>query len=325
MSILSADRFHDENEAFAWVEGLLWPDGPVCHHCGCMDRIGAIKPNPAKRVRFGLKKCGDCGKQFTVRMGTIFEESKLPLHIWLQAMHLMASSKKGVSAHQLHRTLEITYKSAWFLAHRIREAMRSGDLAPFGAGGGDVEVDETFIGRDPTEAHTGNWTEKMKVLSLVDRTTGRAKSVVVDNLKMGTIVPIIDANIAREARLLTDEAPRYVSIGWNFAAHGTVNHGRDEYVDRQDPTIHTNTIEGYFSIFKRGMKGVYQHCSKKHLHRYLAEFDFRYTNRIAVGVDDQKRADRALAGVVGKRLTYRPARVRHVGNAAFIRPAHLAV
>jgi transposase-like protein len=166
MSILSADRFHDENAAFAWVEGLLWPDGPVCHHCGCMGQIHVIKPNPAKRVRYGLKKCGDCGKQFTVRMGTIFEESKLPLHIWLQAMHLMASSKKGVSAHQIHRTLEITYKSAWFLCHRIREAMRSGEFAPFGAKGGDVEADETFIGVDPsarTDVKSLNWVQMNKV------------------------------------------------------------------------------------------------------------------------------------------------------------------
>jgi transposase-like protein len=216
----------------------------------------------------------------------------------------MCSSKKGVSSHQLMRTLETTYKTAWFMTHRIREAMRTGDLAPFGQGGGDVEVDETFIGFDPDEKVTGNWTAKMKVLSLVDRTTGRAKSVVVDDLKMGTIVPILAANISLEARLLTDEAPRYVSIGWNFAAHGHVNHGRDQYVHPQDRTIHTNTIEGYFSIFKRGMKGVYQHCGKKHLHRYLAEFDFRYSNRIAVGVDDLERASIALKGFAGRRLTY---------------------
>ena len=149
MSILSAPHFHDEAAAFAKVESVLWPQGPVCPSCGAMGRITHIKPNVEKRVRMGLKKCGDCKRQFTVRIGTIFEESKLPLHIWLQAMHLMASSKKGVSAHQLHRTLEITYKSAWFLAHRIREAMRSGDLAPFGQGGGDVEVDETYIGVEP--------------------------------------------------------------------------------------------------------------------------------------------------------------------------------
>jgi transposase-like protein len=167
MSVLSKPIFHDEQAAFDHVEALLWPDGPVCFHCGCMGRITTITPNPAKRIRYGLKRCGECKKQFTVRMGTIFEESKLPLHIWLQAMHLMCASKKGVSAHQLHRTLEITYKSAWFLAHRIREAMRSGELAPFGSGGGMVEVDETFIGHEPGAQVSRGGAHKMKVLALV--------------------------------------------------------------------------------------------------------------------------------------------------------------
>ncbi len=271
MSILSAPHFHDEAAAFERVEKVLWPQGPVCPHCGCMGRISAIKHNAAKRVRQGLKKCGDCKKQFTVRMGTIFEESKLPLHIWLQAMHLMASSKKGVSSHQLHRTLQITYKTAWFLSHRIREAMRSGDLAPFGSAGGAVEADETFIGREPGSApgQVGIH-HMMKVLSLIDRDTGRARSVVIDDLRQATIAPIIEANIAREARFMTDEAGHYRGLGWNFADHGVVTHARGEYVSRQDRTIHTNTVEGFYSIFKRGMKGVYQHCSKKHLHRYVA-------------------------------------------------------
>ena len=310
MSILSAPHFHDEAAAFARVEKVIWPQGPVCHHCGCMGRISAIPPNPEKRVRFGLKRCGDCKKQFTVRMGTIFEESKLPLHIWLQAMHLMCSSKKGVSSHQLHRTLEITYKTAWFLSHRIREAMRSGDLAPFGGGGSDVFADETFIGHDPDARPTpkgknASWVEKMKVLTLVDRASGRARSFVVDSLSAKDIAPILSANIAKEARLLTDEAPRYVTHGRMFADHQTVNHAKDEYVRRDDPTVTTNHVEGYFSIFKRGMRGIYQHASKRHLHRYMAEFDFRYSNRAKLGVDDEKRAQLALLGVVGKRLTYR--------------------
>jgi transposase-like protein len=309
MSVLSAAHFHDEEAAFERVEKLLWPQGPVCPHCGCMGHITAIKANPAKRVRYGLKHCGDCKKQFTVRMGTIFEESKLPLHIWLQAMHLMCSSKKGVSAHQLHRTLEITYKSAWFLAHRIREAMRSGDLAPFGQGGGAVEVDETFLGLDPANPPAPNAKvvpgNMNKVLSLIDRDSGAARSYVIKDLRVTTIAPILEANIAREARLMTDDARQYAYIGWNFADHGRVNHTAGEYVSRQDPTIHTQTVEGFYSIFKRGMRGVYQHCSSKHLHRYVAEFDFRYTNRIAVGVDDVARTDAALLGVVGKRLTYR--------------------
>lgn len=306
MSVLSAPHFHDEAAAFALIEGELWPTGAICPHCGCTGRISHIKPNVEKRVRLGLKKCGDCKKQFTVRVGTIFEESKLPLHIWLQAIHLMCSSKKGVSAHQLHRTLEITYKTAWFLAHRIREAMTTGEIAPFGQGGGAVEVDETYIGqikgREKAKAAAQH---KYKVLSLVDRTTGRAHSQVITDFNMKTVAPILDAHMSREARLMTDEAPVYKGLGWNFADHGTTTHKDGEYVSRVDPTVHTNTIEGYFSIFKRGMRGVYQHCDGKHLHRYLAEFDFRYSNRIALGVDDQARATLALKGVVGKRLTYR--------------------
>lgn len=305
MSVLSAPQFHDEQAAFDRVEKVIWPDGSVCPHCGCMGRISAIKPNPEKRVRYGLKKCGDCKKQFTVRMGTIFEESKLPLHIWLQAMHLMCASKKGVSSHQLHRTLEITYKSAWFLSHRIREAMRSGELAPFGGGGGGVEVDETFIGREPGVPVKRAWHHKMKVLTLVDRESGRARSTVMDSLTQAEVAPILTANIAGEARLMTDESRLYGPIGGEFAEHGTVNHKAEEYVSPYDPTVHTNTIEGYFSIFKRGMRGVYQHCSKRHLHRYMAEFDFRYSNRVALGVDDKERAEIALKGVVGRRLTYR--------------------
>lgn len=313
MSVLSEPQFHDEATAFAYVEAELWPNGPVCPHCGGFERISVIKPNPEKKIRLGLKYCGQCRKQFTVRIGTIFEESHLPMAKWLQAIFLMCSSKKGISSHQLHRTLECTYKTAWFLSHRIREAMRTGELAPFGQGGSDVEADESFLGHDPdarpTPAHANpTWVEKMKVLTLIDRASGRARSFVVDNLSKETIAPILRENIAKEARLLTDEAPRYIGHGRMFADHQSVNHKRDEYVRLSDPVVHTNTVEGYFSIFKRGMKGVYQHCSKKHLHRYMAEFDFRYSHRMALGVDDKARADKLLSGVVGKRLTYRTAR-----------------
>jgi transposase-like protein len=310
MSVLSRPYFHDETEAFRFVEAIIWPQGPVCPHCGGTDRISAIAANPEKRVRYGLKKCGQCKGQFTVRMGTIFEESKLPMTKWLQAIFLMTASKKGVSAHQLHRTLEITYKSAWFLAHRIREAMRSGELAiPFGSGGGAVEVDETYIGFNPDNlpkdgkaARSGN---KNCVMTLVDRQTGASKSIVVDRFDAATVADILSANVSLEARLMTDEHPIYGFLGWNFADHGRVTHSRDEYVSKQDRTVHTQTVEGFYSIFKRGMRGVYQHCAKKHLHRYAAEFDFRYSNRVALGVDDTQRAVKALEGVVGKRLTYR--------------------
>ncbi len=306
MSVLARPYFHDEQAAFDLVEATIWPNGPVCPKCGGFERITAIKPNPEKRVRFGLKKCGQCKSQFTVRMGTIFEESKLPLTKWLQAIFLMTASKKGVSSHQLHRTLEITYKTAWFLSHRIREAMRSGDLAPFGGNGGMVEVDETYIGQNPDAPKSKMAIRNMNaVMTLIDRDTGRARSMVVDNLSPANVAEILTANIAQEARLMTDEGRIYQPIGKTFADHQSVSHARAEYVRKGDKTIHTNTVEGFYSIFKRGMKGVYQHASKKHLHRYVAEFDFRYSNRAALGVDDTARALTALQGTVGKRLTYR--------------------
>ncbi len=312
MSVLSKPYFHDEEAAFAFVEGIIWNGEPSCPHCGVVGRAYALKnvrSKPSKKhpegvVRHGLKKCGACRGQFTVRKGTIFEESHLEMHKWLQAIYLMCASKKGISAKQLERILEVTYKTAWFLAHRIREAMRSGELAPFGQDGGAVEVDETYIGREPGKPVKRAFHHKMKVLSLVDRSTGQVRSVVVDNIRPATIAPIVLDNLHREARLMTDEAGHYLAVGRQFAEHGVVRHGQDEYVSTDDRTIHTNTIEGYFSIFKRGMKGVYQHCSKKHLHRYLAEFDFRYSNRSALGCEDQERAVRAVLGVVGKRLTY---------------------
>jgi transposase-like protein len=320
MSVLSKPYFHDEEAAFRFVEGIIWANGPVCPHCGCTGRISAIKANPDKRVRYGLKKCGDCKKQFTVRMGTIFEESKLPMTKWLQAIYLMCASKKGVSAHQLGRTLEVTYKTAWFLAHRIREAMRAGDLAPFGMGGATVEVDETFLGSDPDApapkpGKKRNVHQMMKVVSLVERETGRARSFVVDRYSISDVVPVVEANLSREARLMTDESGLYRVMGKAYRSHESVNHSIGEYRRRQDVTIHTNTVEGYFSIFKRGMRGVYQHCAKKHLHRYLAEFDFRYSYRVALGVDDQMRATMALKGAVGRRLTYKRPDLRREAQA----------
>ena len=307
VSALSAPHFHDEKAAFAYVEARVWPEGPVCPHCGGCDRISAMK---GESTRIGAYKCYQCRKPFTVKVGTIFESSHVPLRFWLQAIFLMASSKKGISANQLHRTLGVTLKTARFLAHRIREAMRSGGLAPFGGEGGAVEVDETFIGTDRERANFGKRaaSHMNKVLSLVDRTTGEARSYVVDDLRLSTLAPIIEANIAREARLMTDEAQHYKGIGWNFADHGVVTHSRGEYVSKQDPSIHTNTVEGFYSIFKRGMRGDYQHREQRHLHRYMAEFDFRYSSRVALGVNDVARADRVLKGVSGKRLTYQTTR-----------------
>jgi transposase-like protein len=301
MSILSQPQFHDEEAAFAFLEATLWPNGAVCPHCGCMGRIGKIKANAAKRVRVGLHKCGDCRKQFTVKVGTVFEHARIPLHKMLQAVHLICSSKKGISSHQLHRILEIQYKSAWFLAHRIREAMRDGTLAPMGGLGATVEADETFIGRKEGTVKRRGYAHKRPVLSLVER-GGSVRSFHVDGTSAATLVPILQANIAAETAIMTDEAGQYQKLSDSFASHEFVSHGADEYVRGK---VHTNTIEGYFSIFKRGMKGVYQHCGEKHLHRYLAEFDFRYNNRTAVGIEDAARTAIAVHGIVGKRLTYR--------------------
>ncbi|MGR3269636.1 IS1595 family transposase [Thalassococcus profundi] len=314
MSVLSAPYMHDEAAAFAHVEAMLWADGPVCPHCGVVDRAYKLegvrtkpsKKNPEGKERHGLWKCRECRKQFTVRKGTIFEESHLPLHLWLQAIHLMVSSKKGISSHQLHRVLGITYKSAWFLTHRIRECMRSGALAPFGSDGGTVEVDETFIGTKHKKSKTARgFAHKNAMLTLVDRDTKRAKSIVVDDIKKDTLVPILRENIAKEAVIYTDEAKQYTRLADDFAGHDFTTHSAGEYVKREKPQVHTNTVEGFYSIFKRGMKGVYQHCGKRHLHRYAAEFDFRYNHREANGVNDAERASAALSSVAGKRLLYR--------------------
>lgn len=304
MSVLSKPYFHNEEAAFAYLESVIWPDGPTCPHCGARDRIGAIKANPAARVRLGLKKCGHCKKQFTVKVGTVFEHARIPLHKMLQAVYLMTSSKKGVSAHQLHRKLEVTYKTSWFLAHRIREAMRAGDLAPFGAGGGIVEADETYIGRKPGTTVSRGHGHKSRIIALIDRDSGAARYFHADKAKGGEIAKILRENLAREAKLMTDEARHYRAVGREFAAHHAVLHAGHEYVRRGEPHIHTNTVEGAFSIFKRGMKGVYQHCAEKHLHRYLAEFEFRYSHRTGVGVNDGDRSALALGGIVGKRLLY---------------------
>jgi len=301
MSVLSKEYFHNEEAAFEKLESIIWPNGAVCPHCGGTDRIYKMTANAEKRIRVGLHKCGECRKQFTVKVGTVFESSHVKLHLWFQAVYLMTSSKKGISSHQLHRTLGVTYKTAWFMSHRIREAMTTMGMEPMGGEGETVEVDETFIGRVKGAPKKRAYHHKMKVLTLVDR-RGEARSVVIKNLQPKTIMPILKANIAKETRIMTDEAGQYFHLSKDFAEHHFVRHGQGEYVRKGG--VHTNTIEGFFSIFKRGMKGVYQHCGEQHLHRYLAEFDFRYNNRMVLGVNDSQRADHALRGIVGKRLTY---------------------
>lgn len=301
MSALSLPRFQDEKAAYAYVEARIWPDGPVCPHCGGVDRIGLMG---GKSTRIGAYKCYQCRKPFTVKIGTIFESSHVPLRIWLQAMYLIAGSKKGISSNQLHRTLGVTLKTAWFMSHRIREAMRDGHPEMFGGDGGRVEIDETYIGYNPRvkkEPRKSGSAHKLRVVALIDRDTGAARSMPANSLVRDEVARIVRANVAKEAKLTTDESRLYSAVGKEYAAHDTVLHGAGQYVVGD---VTTNTVEGYFSIFKRGMRGIYQHCHENHLHRYLAEFDFRYSNRQALGCNDEDRAARLLSGIVGKRLTY---------------------
>ena len=307
MDHFSAPHFRDDTAAREYLESILWPDGPVCCHCGSLKHY--------KTKRAGVYRCAEkeCRKDFTVTMRTVMERSKIALHKWLQAFHLMCSSKKGVSAHQLHRTLDIGYEAAWFMAHRIREAMRDGGLAPLGGNGGIVEADETYYGnteeRKPSAQRRGRPyihrgggpAGKRAVVALVER-GGRVRTFHPAVADGETVAKIVRENIARETRLHTDESRLYPSVGKEFAAHETVKHSAGEYA-RGD--VHTNSAEGYFSIFKRGMRGIYQHCGEKHLHRYLAEYDFRYNHRVKLGYDDGDRAALAVKGAAGKRLTYR--------------------
>jgi transposase-like protein len=312
MSNLQNPIFTDEGKAREWLEARVWPNGPVCPHCGATDED--VSKLEGSKHRPGLYQCNQCREQFTVTVKTLFERSHVPLSKWLAALFLLTASKKGVSAHQVHRSLAITYKTAWFMMHRLREALRAGDLSPMGGNGGIVEADETYFGDipeakrrttkttgKPFSRNPGGPKNKRAILSLVER-GGRVRSFNPSIADGENVTKIVRENVARESRLHTDESALYHRVGKEFTSHETVKHSADEYV-RGDVT--TNSVEGYFSIFKRGMKGVYQHCSEKHLHRYLAEFDFRYNNRVRLGVNDVMRAELAAASIKGKRLTYR--------------------
>jgi len=305
MSVLSAPHFHNEEAAIARLESIVWADGRYCPRCGGFDRITKVNGG-----RAGLWRCGPCKRQFTVTVGTVFERSHVKLHLWFQAAHLMASSKKGISAHQLHRTLGVTYKTAWFMAHRLREAMRDLKIEPLGGEGKTVEFDETFVGGKEKNKHAWQRDKsniggrgKEAVFALVER-GGKVQSRHVPTVTGKTLKPILEAQIAADTRTMSDDGG--ARIGHGRDNHQSVNHSIGEYV-RGD--AHTNTIEGYFSVLKRGIIGTYHHVSPQHLKRYLAEFDFRYNNRAALGVDDATRAVAALAGIVGKRLTYRDSSV----------------
>lgn len=296
-SIFSAPHFHNEDAAFAFIEERLWPNGPICPHCGNTDqaRIGRLT---GKSSRPGLRKCYACRKTFTVRMGTIFEDSHFPLRLWLQAIQLMCGSKKGISTHQLQRTFNCSMKTAWHLGHRIREMMAPDEAnsGPLGGSGKTVEADDMEMGRSPkTRKRPGGRKANVKVLSLVER-GGKIRSVVIDHRGIG---PLFYEHFDRQSRLVTDSAPVFKFTG--AAKHEAVDHSKYEWA-RGD--VHTNTLEGFFSIFKRGMIGIYQHVSTKHFDRYLAEFDFRQNTRAKLRINDTERADIALAGAKGKRLTY---------------------
>ncbi len=304
-----APQFQSHEVAREWLESLRWPEGPVCSHCGTINHAYKTK-------KPGWYRCAEkeCRKDFTVTTGTVMERSHIPLNKWLMAFYLLNASKKGMSAHQLHRALSLDYKSAWFMCHRIREAMRSGGLGPLGGEGKIVEADETYYGKvekpyprsrgripTPTKKGRSGPANKRPIVALVER-GGNVRTFHVPVADKANVQKIVRENIAQESKLHTDESRLYADEADHFASHETVKHSVGEYV-RDD--VHTNTAEGYFSIFKRGMRGVYQHCKEKHLHRYLAEFEHRYNHRVALGYSDIDRTKAAIRGVEGKRLMYR--------------------
>jgi transposase-like protein len=296
--------FHDDEAARLHLEAQRWPDGAYCPHCGECEKVTLLG---GKSTKPGTYICKACRTKFTVTVGTVFERSHVGLAKWLLAFRLMASSKKGVSAHQLHRSLDVTYKTAWFMAHRIREAMRVDAPEPLGGEGKIVEADETYIGGKEGNKHANKrnsrdlYGRKEAVLTLVER-GGAARSFHVANVTAKTLRPLVVKSISRKSTLMTDGARFYVRVGEEFASHQSVDHVDGEYVRG---TAHSNTVENFFSILKRGVIGTYHHISEAHLNRYLAEFDFRYSNRSGLGVTDTARTNLMLQGATGKRLTYR--------------------
>jgi transposase-like protein len=324
---LTNEIYTDSGKAREHLEAIQWPDGAICPHCGNSDRTRITKLE-GKSTRPGVYKCKECRKPFSVTVGTVFERSKIPLNKWVLAAHLYAASKKGMSAHQLHRMLGVTYKTAWFMAHRIREAMKEDNntSGPIGGDGKTVEADEMYHGKretprqyargrkpNPTKSGKAGGAQKRVIVGLVER-GGPVRTFHVNNATKASVREALVRNVSRDTTLYTDESRLYTDTGKEYAGHRTVKHTAKEYARREgDVVVHTNTIENVFSIFKRGMVGVYQHCGEAHLHRYLAEFDFRYNRRSALKVSDRERADMLLEAIRGKRLTYR--RTGEAGHA----------
>lgn len=309
MSALNQPQFRDAANARQYLEAIRWPNGPVCPHCGVVSKDHYKLEGEAHRA--GLWKCKDCREQFSVTVGTVFEKSKIALNVWLQAVFLLCSSKKGMSSHQLHRILGVTYKTAWFMTHRIREAMTLGNLGPLGGSGKVVEADETYFGTESGKAKKnikgvkggGMMAEMNKIVSLVER-GGQVRSFHVADVSGLNLKRVLTSQIHGESHVMTDSSPRYnvVKRDQPFAAFDQINHSAKQYVRGN---VHTNTVESYFSILKRGLIGTYHHVASSHLHRYTNEFDFRYNHRTALGFNDSERANIVLKEIAGKRLTYR--------------------
>jgi len=292
---LFAPHFQDADKAREYLEALRWPDGPICPHCGCIGDHYALK---GKAHRPGLWKCKDCRKQFSVTVGTVFERSKIPLNKWLLAVHLMCASKKAISSHQIHRMLGVTYKSAWFMTHRIREAMKSGSTGLLGSGGGTVEVDETYWGNNGKKPRNARgYQHKMKVVSLVER-DGEKRSMVVPAVTGKTLRDVLNQHVCKSAHLMTDEHAGYTKAGRGYASHGVTRHSAGQYAIGN---IHSNTVESSFSLLKRGLVGTFHHVGEQHLQKYVTEFDYRWNHR---KVSDSERSDALLSQIHGKRLCY---------------------
>ena len=300
MADIYAPEFTDENAAIAHLEKSRWADGVNCPHCGSVSVT-----RMAGKTQTGYFQCNDCRDKFTCRTGTVMERSHIPVHKWLLAIHLLSASKKGMSAHQLHRMLGVTYKSAWFLAHRIREAMIGHNPGPMGADGGAVQADETYYGNTSKRAkgYKKGHSNKSAIVALVEPSKGRVRAFKVESATTETVGEIVRTNVMRKATLVTDESNLYKYLGKEYGDHQTMNHTGREYVNPEGFT--TNNVENFFGIFKKGMIGTYHFCGEQHLQRYLNEFSFRYSNRSGNGVSDNMRAAAVLKGAEGKRLTYR--------------------